>query len=128
MLDGDIARLKIPFVNRHSKPISFMIVSACTCFEIDWPRDTIETGGRGEFDLTFFSANQEGDHVKTIDVILNNEDERGYPVIKRFFVKVDVKLTAAELIDAEKPEPKPTKKTGDSGRKPARPVREKSEN
>lgn len=134
-MEGDIARLKVPFENRFTGPVAIEIVSACQCFEIDWPRDTFQVGEKRVIDLTFFSANQVGEHTKTVDVILRNEDSRGYPIVLQFFVHVNVKLTALdetpEPPKTEKPfaEPveKPAKKKQNAGRKAAKPVLKKGE-
>jgi Protein of unknown function (DUF1573) len=112
MLEGDIIHWKMPFSANTSEKVAIEIVSACSCFEIDWPRDTFKIGQKGEITGIFYSANQEGPHVKTVDVILRNEDEKGYPVIKQFQVKMFVAQTQVELENWQKPKilPNPPKK------------------
>ena len=127
-MEGDIARLKAPFTNTFDGPVAIEIVTACSCFELDWPRDTLQKGEKRTIDLTFFSANQTGEHTKTVDIILRNEDQRGYPVVKQFFVHVDVRLTA--LDEPVKPDTggsKHEKKGPNPKRKSAKPIFPKGE-
>jgi hypothetical protein len=102
MLEGDIIHWKMPFLATNSQNVAIEIISACSCFEIEWPRDTFKLGEKGDIIGTFFSANQEGMHVKTVDVILRNETAGGYPVVKQFQIKMFVALSQVELENWQK--------------------------
>lgn len=122
-MEGDIVHFKMPFVNENEQPVAIEIVSGCSCFELDWPRDTFPTGGRGEITGTFFSAAQLGEHTKTVDIILRNSDAQGYPIVQQIRVNVQVGSSPfppkkEEMQAAEKP--KPASSTAKSGKvKPA---------
>ncbi len=100
-MEGDIVRRRVPFLNKSADSVEIEIVSACSCFEIDWPRRKLAPGETDSLDLAFFSAAQMGEHEKQVDLILKNEDEKGYPGIERLTVKMHV-LTWDEKAEMDK--------------------------
>jgi len=83
---GETRDLVYNFTNTGSRNLVIELVTTCKCTQIDWPREPIPPGGKGQITATYDSTNQHfGELTKTIDVIANT-----YPIVVEAFFTVDV--------------------------------------
>ena len=81
------------FTNTHPSDITLELVSGCHCTDIEYDSGkTYKPGETGTIKATFVSNREEERGVlnKTIDILLENTDERGYQIIKEVRFKLNL--------------------------------------
>ncbi len=71
------------FTNMGEAPLRISIVSACDCTTATYEEEPVLPGDKGEINIVFDSAEKEESEIIDIDIILENEDHRGVPIIER---------------------------------------------
>ena len=70
------------FQNTGTDPIEIAIVSSCDCTTVTWPEGrVIKPGEKGEIHAVFDSTEKEQSETVDIDIILEQSDEKGRPII-----------------------------------------------
>lgn len=89
---GDRPEFVYKFKNTGSEPVTIELISGCDCTEfVDPPNGkTYLPGEEGSFKIIFKSETEEerGEMMKTIDILLENTDTRGYQIVKETFYKL----------------------------------------
>ena len=81
VLKGEIRDTTFTFTNTGNEDIIIEGVSACECTTIDYPREPIKPGEKGEIPITFDSSEKEEAETISIDVMLQNTDPKtGWPM------------------------------------------------
>jgi len=72
-----------PFTNTGDEDLEIEFVSGCECTELEWPEfETFKPGESGQIKATFDSTTEDGDVIKSIDILLEYIDPKtGYQVI-----------------------------------------------
>ncbi|MDX1684080.1 MAG: DUF1573 domain-containing protein [Saprospiraceae bacterium] len=70
---GEKREHSFTFTNTGSADLKIDIVSACTCTEVDWPRQPIPPGEKGEIPVVFDSSTKDGQVLIDVDVIANTD-------------------------------------------------------
>ena len=78
---------RFAFSNAHTDSIEIEMVSACDCIEVEWSKGPILPHQNGEILFKYYSKDDAGDIFKTLDIILKNTDEKGYPIVKQVYLK-----------------------------------------
>ena len=70
------------FQNTGTDPIEIAIVSSCDCTTVTWPEGkVIKPGDKGEIHAVFDSTEKEQSETVDIDIILEQSDDKGRPII-----------------------------------------------
>ena len=68
------------FKNISDDNVIIDLVSTCECTQANWPKKPIGPGESGEIPFVFDSSKKDNEEELSIDVFLQNVDERGNPV------------------------------------------------
>jgi peptidoglycan-associated lipoprotein len=72
------------FVNKGDEALKIEFVSACDCTTLEYSKETVEPGKKGEIKAVFDSSTMEKSEKMDIDIILENVDPKtGYQIIER---------------------------------------------
>jgi len=70
------------FQNTGTDPIVIDIVTSCDCTTVTWPEGkTIKPGERDQIHALFDSTEKEESEIVDIDIILQQSDDLGRPII-----------------------------------------------
>ncbi|MDX2134823.1 MAG: DUF1573 domain-containing protein [Saprospiraceae bacterium] len=81
--EGETVNTEFTFKNIAPVPIDITFVSACECMRVDWTQGSIASGATGRITIALDTNKRRGALSKDIDVILSQEDQNGYPIVKR---------------------------------------------
>jgi len=81
--EGEPVHVVYRFKNIAPVSVEIAIVSACDCMRVDWTKGVIAPGAEGAVDVVLDTHKRVGRIAKDIDVILQQEDQNGYPIVKR---------------------------------------------
>jgi len=71
---GELHTLFFNFTNTGNQDLQIDLVTACKCAELDWPRNTVAPGQKGEIKVVFDSSTIDvGEIIKTVDIIANTD-------------------------------------------------------
>ncbi len=86
---GDVVRGDKPtgvfvFTNESNEDVEIEFVSVCECTSVDWPKNVIKPGQKGEIPFEFDSMRKLKSGEVVLDILLKNEDPKsGYPVVEQ---------------------------------------------
>jgi hypothetical protein len=79
---GEKREYTFGFQNTGAEPILIDIVTSCDCTTVTWPEaKLIKPGARDEIHAVFDSTEKEESETVDIDIILQQTDERGHPIV-----------------------------------------------
>jgi hypothetical protein len=70
------------FQNTGTDPVVIDIVTSCDCTTLTWPEaEVIKPGARNQIHAVFDSTEKEQSETVDIDVILQQKNEKGHPIL-----------------------------------------------
>lgn len=90
MKRGDVRSQVFTFKNVGDGPLRISVVSACDCTTTDYPSKSIKPGESGEIKVTFDSTEKEENEIIDVDIILEQSDPDGTPIIEKLRYKYNL--------------------------------------
>jgi len=87
---GDVRSQTFQFTNEGDGPLTISVVSACDCTTTDYPTKSIAPGESGEIKVTFDSTDKEENEIIDVDIILEQSDPDGTPIIEKLRYKYNL--------------------------------------
>ncbi len=78
------------FTNTGESDLTISLVSACECTIADYSVRPVKPGESGVIDITFDSSEKDAAELIEIDIILDNNDNQGNPIIERIQYEFDI--------------------------------------
>ncbi len=79
---GEKREYTFGFQNTGTDPVMIDIVTSCDCTTLTWPEaEVIKAGARNQIHAVFDSTEKEESETVDIDVILQQRDEKGNPIL-----------------------------------------------
>jgi hypothetical protein len=87
---GDVRSQVFKFTNEGDGPLKISVVSACDCTTTDYPTKAIAPGESGQIKVTFDSTDKEENEIIDVDIILEQSDPDGTPIIEKLRYKYNL--------------------------------------
>lgn len=87
---GEVRSKTLSFTNEGDAPLSISIVSACECTTTEYPQGEVAPGESGEIKIIFDSTEKEENEIIDVDIILEQADASGTPIIEKLRYKYNL--------------------------------------